>query len=200
MSNKRYDKRLTIYSSLKVWLTLLYFDLNNVCLMMFWCWIINHGRFHQTGIIHHGQEVVLSEILNVWLECPSEETDMPITAHAHCAPYWKREVSLLLQLPDGCRGARAHSMLLAALIRAWALKWCKDLLKFKGCFFIIIIPVKWTGFLRALTSSKSHEIWQKNQLWWKFTYFIGFASGWGKMAPHHPLDTFKKSLKISGLT
>ncbi len=84
----------------------------------------------------------MSEILNVCLECPSEETDMPTTAHAHCAPYWEQEVGLLLKLlyhfheiivlytaliattcfcltaalPDGHRGARARSTLLAALI------------------------------------------------------------------------------------
>ncbi len=52
---------------------------------------------------------------------------MPTTAHAHCTPYWEKELSLLLKLlvsafsptaalPDGRGGARARSTLLAAVI------------------------------------------------------------------------------------
>ncbi len=69
--------------------------------------LIKH-QHHDDSSIHHGQEVAvtslyivwpdLSKILNVCLACPSQMTDMPITAHAYCAPFWKQEVSLSLQL------------------------------------------------------------------------------------------------------
>ncbi len=66
------------------------------------------------------------------LECSSEDTDMPTTAHGHSATYWEQEASLLVKfeynfdelvlytvltatmcffpaaLPDGRRCARAR--------------------------------------------------------------------------------------------
>ncbi len=63
-------------------------------------------QHHDDSVIRHGQEVVitsltlsdLSEILNVCSDCPSEETDIPTTAHRHSAPYWEQEVSHLVKL------------------------------------------------------------------------------------------------------
>ncbi len=56
---------------------------------------------HNDAVIRHGQEVIVPSlyiIRSVCLKCPSEETDMPTTARAHCAPYWEQEVSLLFKL------------------------------------------------------------------------------------------------------
>ncbi len=43
-------------------------------------------------------------------------------------------------------------------------------------------------------TSKAYEVWHK------FTYFIGFATGRGQMAPQRPLEMVKNAEKISGLT
>ena len=45
-----------------------------------------------------------------------------------------------------------------------------------------------------------HQTSKAYKVWHKFTYFIGFASGRGQMAPQRPLEMVKNSGKISGLT
>ncbi len=149
----------------------------------------------------------LSEILNLCLECPSEETDMSTTAHAHSTPYWEQEVGLLSKLlchfhkivvlwtalmllrafsptvvlPDGHWGARAHSMLLAALIRALPIeiqkiirarapKRCEDLLYFK----------------ELLLGSKHQTVWGPIVFQWLLYLKIG-----GHV---HNTQIYKKSL------
>ncbi len=63
------------------------------------------------------------------------------------------------------------------VIRAWTQEVVRGSVEIKG---IIIMLNNWSGFLRALTSSKTHETWQTGQSWWKFTYFIGFKVGRAK--------------------
>ncbi len=137
------------------------------------------------------------------LECPSEETDMPTTAHAHCAPYWEQEGSLLVKLYHFHKLVALYAVLTATTCyfpncdpprrarvcegpfnTACSFNSRNSYYYFSGQFFAI---------LRALPCSKTHETWQKNQSCDHLTYFIAFANGRGQTAPQRPLETIKNS-------
>ena len=88
--------------------------------------------------------------------------------------------------PDARMGARARSSLLAALIRARALKVRSPIVSV--LIFPFLLSGKWIAFLTAFPDKKFFLALQTVQAWWKFKYFIVLMSGRGQMAQQRPLN------------
>ncbi len=144
----------------------------------------------------------MHQTLNISQGCRPEHICMTNFTHKQSTPHWEQEVSHLVKLDCHFHKLVALYAVLTASTRFFPD--CSTPRRARGCegpfnaacgfnyyYYYYFAPI--FAIFRALLCSKTHENWPKNQSCDHLTYFIGFASGRGQMAPQRPLYMFKNS-------
>ncbi len=148
----------------------------------------------------------MHQTLNISQGCRPERICMMNFTHKHSTPHWEQEGSHLAKLD--CHFHKLVVLYAVLTATTHFLPDCGTPRRARGCEgpfnaacgfnYYYFAPI--FAILRTLPCSKTHETLHKNQSCDHLTYFMGFTSGRGQTAPQRPLEMFKNSWKISGLT